>query len=141
MFSNNCINANKKLYFYQTEGSMNEHDELLEKVLLRLKNNYFTNIKSILSESEKPVSINLEGIDTKYIPDITAVKTGKHYILEVETSDTLRSNEHDTVLKAISKYAEANNTDFVVAVSIAVLIDAGKKLSQLKVDASVWDIQ
>jgi methyl coenzyme M reductase beta subunit len=141
MFGNNCINANKKLYFYQTEGPMNEHDELLEKVLLRLKNNYFTNIKSILSESEKPVPINLEGIDNNYFPNITAMKSGKLYILEVETSDTLKVNEHDAVLKAISKYAEANNSEFVVAVPIAALIETGKKLSQLKVDASIWDIQ
>lgn len=120
---------------------MNEHDELLEKVLLRLKNNYYTNIKSSLSDSEKPAPINLGSINANYIPDITAMKSGKLYILEVETSDTLKSNERDPLLKAISKSAEANNAEFVVAVPIAVLMEAGKKLSQLKVDASVWDIQ
>lgn len=120
---------------------MNEHDELLEKVLLRLKNNYFTKIKSSLSDSDKPDPINPGVIETNYTPDITAMKADKLYIIEVETSDTLKSNERDQLLKAISKYADANNTELVVAVPFTALMEAGKKLSQLKVDASVWDIQ
>jgi phosphoribosylformylglycinamidine (FGAM) synthase PurS component len=120
---------------------MNEHDELLTKLLQRLKNNYFTDIKSVLSESDKPVQVILDGINNNYTPDVTAVKAGKVYILEVETAETLKMSERDPILKAISKYAETNNFEFVVAVPVASFMDAGKKLSQLKADASIWDMQ
>ncbi|QQS37460.1 MAG: hypothetical protein IPM56_05760 [Ignavibacteriales bacterium] len=120
---------------------MNEHDELLQKVLERLKNNYFSNIKSMLSESEKVEPIILNGLNEPYLPDATAVKSGKNYIVEVETSATLTSEGKDITLKALSKYADSNGIELVVSVPVSIFMDAGKKLSQLKVDASIWDIQ
>lgn len=120
---------------------MNEHDELMEKTLLRLKNNFFTQIKSILSESDIPLPISLPGIADAYTPDITAQKNNVSYIVEVETQDSLKYAAHTIMLKAISTYAEENHLEMVVVVPVTSFIEAGKKLSQLKVDASIWDMQ
>ncbi len=120
---------------------MNEHDEILEKSLTRLKNNFFTEIKSVLSDSDSPSPIPLPGISDPYTPDITAKKNSIGYIIEVETLDSLKDPEHNAILKAISKYAESNGIELVVVVPVSGFMEAGKKLSQLKVDASIWDVQ
>lgn len=120
---------------------MSSYDELLEKSILRLKNNYFTNIKSTLLDFERPEPILLSGASGSYIPNATAVKAGKNYILEVVTLETLQNPEMDSVLKGISKHAESISSEFIVALPVASFMEIGKKLTQLKVDAIIWDIQ
>lgn len=72
--------------------SEDKYEKRLRKVVKKLENGRYENIRADLEGYEQPAKLINKATNTAYIPDVTAVKDGNKYYFEIamKTDDELK---------------------------------------------------
>ncbi len=117
-----------------------EHDKLLLIALNKLKEEGFSEVKAECVDYDKPELLYAKEIKEGYSPDITAIKEGREYIIEVETEDSIFTGVTEKQWKTFSENAEYYDKKFIVIIKKDLENEARRQSDYLKVKPEFWTI-
>ena len=122
---------------------MAEHADLMEALALYLASDGYTDIKVDMFHPTWtwPDPIPRDGREGEgHIPDATATKDGAGYLIEVETGNSLDSDDTRNKWELVAADAKQHKKVFAVAVPKASEQKAQRRLQELGLTALVWTI-
>ena len=117
-----------------------KHDRMVEYVARHLKQRFYDDIRAHADGFHPPAKV--ENGQEDLVPDVTMVARGaKLHVLEVETSETLKSAGTAKKWQALARHAEQRGGRFWVVVPRGSSDTAVSKLRSMNVQAKVWEVQ
>lgn len=121
-------------------AKQNSHDTMVQVKSILLKFEKYDDIRANLSSNpDKPAPIYIENASRELIPDITAMRE-KLTIFEVETPDSIQSNQTHRNWIAIARFCEENDAVFRIVVTKGYAGEVQTRLDELQIKAQIEEV-
>lgn len=114
------------------------HEALVKWLADSLPSRGFGQIRADLPGRVQPETIRWKGASDGHIPDASARLSGREYIFEVETADTISIQHTQDQWTLFDAYAKHNSAIFVVVVPKGSEAAATQQLKAWGLTAQVW---
>jgi len=119
--------------------SQTHHDWMVQYTANFLVNKSYRNIKADLPGFDTPVKITWKSTGNGHIPDVTA--DGQQFnLFEVETADSIDDQHTADQWTLFARYAKEHQAVFWVVIPSGYASSANRRLSELGIKASVWEV-
>jgi len=123
---------------FKQKQNLTPHERLVAYVIRILNERKHEDIQSIIPDYKMPKRVVRESTGEKYVPEVTAVKSGQFRLFAVETKDSLEQVGVEKRWKLFDSYASQNDALFYVVFPAGSVALVKEKLKETNIEARLW---
>ena len=123
---------------FKQKSNLTPHERMVAYVIRILNQKKHEDIRSVITDYKMPKRVVRESTGEKYIPEVTAVKSGQFRLFAVETNDSLDQEGVEKRWKLFESYASQNDALFYVVFPARSVTRVKEKLKETNIEVRLW---
>ncbi len=123
---------------FKQKSSLTPEERMVAYVIRILNEKKHEDIRSIIPDYKMPKRVVRESTGEKYVPEVTAVKSGQFRLFAVETKDSLEQEGVEKRWKLFDSYASQNDALLYVVFPAGSVALVKEKLKETNIEARLW---
>lgn len=123
---------------FKQKSNLTPQERMVAYVIRILNERKHEDIRSIIPDYKMPKRVVRESTGEKYVPEVTAVKSGQFRLFAVETKDSLEQEGVEKRWKLFDSYTSQNNALLYVVFPEGSVALVKEKLKETNIEARLW---